>query len=52
MRNSYPLSQALPKRKLEDMSLQELEAKLYLKGVEYPRNASKEELIAIIKKNK
>lgn len=39
-------------RKLEDYSANELRAKLYMAGIDYPTNASKAELIKLIRDNK
>lgn len=39
-------------RKLEDYSANELRAKLYCAGVDYPASAGKTELIRLIKENK
>lgn len=39
-------------RKLEDFSANELRAKLFMAGIDYPANASKSDLINLIKANK
>lgn len=48
-RDGKPVMQG---RKLEDHSANELRAKLYCAGVEYPVNAGKAELIRLIKEHK
>lgn len=41
----------MPGRKLEDMSANELRAKLYNADVKYPANASRQDLIRLIREN-
>lgn len=41
----------MPGRKLEDLSANELRAKLYNADIEYPSDASKQDLIKLIREN-
>lgn len=52
MMEGIPLSQVSIGRKLEDLHANELRLKLENAGIAYPDDAGKQELIALIRKNK
>lgn len=49
---SISFKNAGPKRRYDDLSANELRMKLELAGIPYYDNASKKELIALVRKNK
>ena len=49
---SISFKNAGPKRRYDDLSANELRMKLELAGIPYCDNASKKELIALVRKNK
>lgn len=50
-RDSVPFGKTIPGRRLEDLSANELRAKLYNAGVDYPEAASKKELAELVRKH-
>ena len=51
MSKGIPFSQAVKGRKLEDLHMNELRMRLDLEGIKYKDNASKADLIKLIKNN-
>lgn len=51
MMDAIPFKNAGPKRKLEDLHANELRMRLENAGIAYPEDASKRQLVALVKSN-